>query len=129
MSDLTETLTNLGVARKIAAETYKQYKAEKEVEDALRDQLMAALKEVGLKSAKNDKFIVSISKTPRVVITNEQAAMDWLKNTPDVESDFYIGIKKTEFSTLAKAMLKDTGELADGTEVQITETLSIRSNK
>lgn len=126
---LTELLTELGKARAAANKTYVEYKKEQEIVDVLRDELLVMLKETGLKSAKNDEFTVSISQTPRVVIVNESALIEWLKETPDIESDVYIGVKRSAFDTLAKTMLKSTGELANGTEVAVTEALNIRSNK
>ncbi len=127
--NLSELLDKLGTARKEAADTYKFYKEQKQVEDDLRSELLITLREIGLKSAKNKDFTVSIAETPTIVIRDEHAVMEWLQNTPNVESDFYIGIKKTEFNTLAKQMLKETGELANGTEVEFREALSIRASK
>jgi hypothetical protein len=99
------------------------------VEDSLRVDLEMGLKESGLMSAKNDQFTASISQTPTIVVTHEQSVIDWLKTTPDVESDLYIGIKKTEFNSFAKTLLKGTGEVIPGTELQTREALSIKANK
>lgn len=122
-------LQELGLNKTQAANLYKEYKKLKEIEDILKGQLMFKLKDSSLKSAKGDKYTASITETPTVVIHDEKAVMEWLKNTPNVEADFYIGIKKPEFSTLAKQMLKETGELANGTDIEVRESLSIRSNK
>lgn len=126
---VAELLERLGENKALAAETYKAYKELKEAEQSLKADLTFLLKDSGLKSAKGEAFTASITETPTVVIRDEPALMEWLKNTPDVESDFYIGVKKVEFGTLAKQMLKQTGELADGTEVEVRESLAIRANR
>ncbi len=126
---LAEILEQLGTIKQQGAEVYKAYKVLKDKEDSLKNDLLTVLKSTGLKSAKGDAFTASIAETPTIVIKDEAAAMEWLKNSPNVESDFYIGIKKIEFNGLAKQMLKETGELADGTDVEIRESLSIRANK
>lgn len=126
---VAELLEKLGETKQVANEFYKNYKQFKEQEDNLKAELMLKLSDAGLKSAKGEAFTASISETPTVVIKSETALLEWLKNAPDVEEDFYIGVKKTEFNTLAKQMLKETGELADGTELETRVSLAIRSNK
>lgn len=127
--NVSELLNKLGKNKRESAELYKAYKELKDEEDSLKELLTIQLKEAGLKSAKGEDFTASITETPTVVIKDEPAVLEWLQNTPNVESDFYIGVKKPEFNTLAKQMLKDTGELANGTEVEVRESLAIRSNK
>ncbi len=129
MSNITDLLTNLGELKSQNNDLYKKYKEGKEVEDALKEDLRIALDELGTKTFKNDKFVASFRKDTNIVIEDEQALMEWLRNTPDVEADLYIGVKKTMFTPLAKSMLKGTGELADGTSVEIKESLVIGTNK
>lgn len=126
---IAEILEELGKTRRMANDLYIRYKQLKQIEEEYRAELLIQLHDVGLKSVKGSDFSASIAETPRVVITNETATIEWLKNKPDIEYDFYIGIKNSEFQSLAKQMLKDTGELADGTEVQYTESLAIKNNK
>jgi hypothetical protein len=126
---LAEILEQLGETKQLSNAAYKAYKEFKEQEDKLKQDLLTVLKSTGLKSAKGEAFTASITETPTVYIKDEAAVMEWLKNAPDVESDFYIGIKKPEFNTLAKQMLKETGELANGTDLEIRESLAIRANK
>ncbi len=129
MTTLTELLSQLGSNKKQSNELYTQYKKLKEVEEQLKYDLLVLLKDSELKSAKGKDYTASISETPTIVIRDEAAVLEWLQNTPNIESDFYIGVKKPEFNTLAKQMLKETGELAFGTELEIRESLSIRQNK
>lgn len=127
--NVAETLKQLGLNKKQSAELYKEYKKLKETEDKLKQDLMIQLKEDGLKSVKGEEYTASISETPTVVITHEPSVMEWLRNNPEVEEDFYIGVKGREFGTLTKQLLKDTGEIPNGTEVEVRESLQIRSNK
>lgn len=126
---LSELVAALGEARVAASNLYQTYKEAKGIEDQLRYQLEEQLKVSGLKSVKGADFQAVITETPRVVIKHEQSVIDWLRNTPDVETDRYVGVKASEFQSLAKAMLKDTGEMIPGTEVEVRETLAIRANK
>lgn len=126
---LPELINKLGETKQVANEFYKNYKHFKEEEDGLKAELLSKLKDSGFKSIKGEAYLASISETPTVVIRDETKVMEWLKTTQGKEADFYIGVKKLEFSALAKSMLKETGELADGTEVETRESLSIRANK
>jgi hypothetical protein len=126
---VSELLEELGTVKGKANGYYKSYKELKDQEDALKAELQFKLKDLGTKTFKGDHYTASIAEKPTVIIKDEEALMGWLQNTPNVESDFYIGVKKTEFQTLAKQMLKESGELADGTEVEVRESLSIRSTK
>lgn len=126
--NVAELLEKLGAIKRDANNTYSLYKGFKEKEDELKAELLAQLKDSGLKSAKGNDFTASISETPTVVIKHEPSVLEWLRNAPDVEADVYIGVKGREFGTLTKQMLKETGEIPDGTEVEIRESLSIRSN-
>lgn len=131
MSDVTVTdlVSALGDLKKQSADLYKQYKEVKNIEDIARNDLIEALRASGMKSVKTDKYMASMAYKPSVNILHEQSVIDWLKETPNIETDQYIGLKKTEFKTLALAMLKGTGEVVPGTELVNTESLSIRSNK
>lgn len=125
---LSDLVAALGDARAKASAAYDTYKTLKAIEDDIRESLYAELQSSGLRSAKGDDFTASIAQKPTVVIKDEQAAMDWLKEAPDVETDVYIGLKATEFQSLAKSVLKGTGEIIPGTEIQIRESLAIKSN-
>jgi hypothetical protein len=125
---LSELVAALGEARTASSNAYEGYKEIKGHEDQLRYELELKLHDMGLKSAKGEDFTASIVEKPTIVVKHEQSVIDWLKNTPDVEPDRYIGLKTTEFQSLAKSMLKGTGEVIPGTEVEVRESLAIRSN-
>jgi hypothetical protein len=128
-SSLSKLLTELGLARQRAAEAYKLYKQLKEQEDGLRAALFEELHLIGLDSAKGSDFTASIRKEPTFIIQHEPSVIQWLRETPDVEEDAYIGLDKTKFKTLAKTILKQTGEIIPGSEYLISESLAIRANK
>lgn len=127
--DIANLISSLGELKKAQAEAYKTYKGMKEAEDSLKAQLIEQLQVVGLKSAKGDKYSVSISSRSDVVVTHEQSVIEWLKTSPDVETDAYIGLKMTPFKVLAKQVLKDTGEIVPGTNLKTIESISVKENK
>lgn len=126
---LSFLLEALGIARQEASAKYIEYKELKTKEDVLRSQLMEELESTGLKSVKGSDFSAHITEKPMITIHSEQAVIEWLRNAPDIESDIYIGIKPTQFQTLAKSLLKGTGEMIDGTQLVTSTSLSIKSNK
>ncbi len=126
---LSDLVAALGEARLATTNCYEAYKEVKGIEDNLRYELEQQLKAEGLKSVKGANFSAVITETPCVVVKHESSVIDWLRNTPDVEADQYIGLKATEFQNLAKTMLKGTGEVIPGTEVEVRESLAIRANK
>lgn len=126
---ISELIEQLGINKNLANETYTAYKKLKEAEEVLKAELYAKLTETGLKSAKGGKYTASITEKPSIVINHEQSILDWLKESPNVEADAYIGLKATPFKSLAMQVLKETGEIVPGTELQTTESLSIRANK
>lgn len=129
MSDVSALVDELGQLGQASKELYGQYKAVEEQKAEVRAALTEALQMTGLRSAKTSAFTASIAVKPSIQITHEQSVIDWLKESPNIETDQYIGLKKTEFKTLATALLKDTGEVIPGTEVLQQETLSVRANK
>lgn len=125
---LSELIAALGQARTASNGAYEHYKELKGLEDQLRYELELELKQSGLKTAKGHNFTATIVERPTVVVKNETEVLEWLREAPNVESDLYIGLKKTEFSSLATSMLKGTGEVIPGTEVEVRESLAIKAN-
>ena len=126
---LPELMAKLGQARKARQDAYEAYQMHKMIEDDRRGELEMKLRSEGLRSARNDEYSVAITARPTIQITNEAVVMDWLRHQPDIEPDLYIGVKKTQFDTLARIALKATGEIVPGTEVIETEYLSIKANR
>lgn len=129
MSNVSTLVDRLGALGQQSKELYEKYKGIEEQKVEVRQQLQELLAAVGLQSAKTTDFTASVASKPTVLVTNEQSVIDWLKQTPDVETDQYIGLKRTEFKSLATTILKQTGEVIPGTEVLLQNTLSIRKNK
>lgn len=126
---IPELMEKLGSARRASKDVYDAYKAAKELEDGLRAELDTKLRSEGLRSAKNDDYIASITSKPLVKITDERAAINWLERQPDIETDLYIGLKKAAFDGLVKAALKTDGEVVPGTELENNEYLTIKEVK
>jgi len=126
MKKLMEELGKLRLETESAYETYRIKKMEL---DSLKTQLIEELEKIGLKSAKTDKITASIVQKPSIMVTHEESVIDWLQNNPDIEPDLYIGLKKSSFDPLAKQWFAKTGEVIPGTETQVSEYLSIKTNK
>lgn len=128
MSNIAELIEQLGLNKKLASEAYKGYKKLKEAEEGLKAELLMKMAESGAKSFKGDKYGASITHKADIEIIHEQSVIEWLQNTPNVEADAYIGLKRTEFKNLARDMLKNTGELAPGTETVYKDFVTIKEN-
>lgn len=126
---ISELIEQIGVNKKRQAEAYKTYKDLKEIEEIWKAELMAELDKSGLKSAKGEKYMASISSRSDVIVTSESDVVEWLKNDPNVEEDAYIGLKVSTFKPLANEVLKKTGEIIPGTERVIKDSLTIKENK
>jgi len=122
-------MKKLGKLRLETENAYEDYKIKRIELDSLKNQLIEELEAIGLKSARTDDYTASIVSKPSIVVTHEPSVIDWLQNNPDVEPDVYIGLKQSSFKPLAQQWLTKTGEIIPGTEPQITEYLSIKSNK
>lgn len=125
---LSELVAALGESRQATTDAYTAYKEQKGIEEQLRYELELKLKAEGLKGTKGANYNAVFTEKPEVIITHEQSVIDWLNESPEIETDQYIGLKKTEFKSLAVSMLKHTGEMIPGTEVRMQESLTIRAN-
>lgn len=130
MEDLTvpQLISLVGQSAVQNRTLYKQYTESKEQEYQARAILQEKLRESGMLSAKTENYMVSITKKSDVNVIDDKAAIAWMRDRK-LDLNYYVGLKKTEFKTMARAMLKETGEVAGGTEVVETESLSIRENK
>lgn len=126
---LSELVDQLGELKREANAHYSAYKDMQVHIAELSGLLQAKLELVGLRSAKSAKYGASISQRTNVVVTSEVAVKEWLLNEPNIEHDFYIGLKLTPFKQLANQVLKETGEVIPGTEREIKETITIKANK
>jgi hypothetical protein len=127
-SNLSDLVRSLGLARKTTQSAYKDYQFYKHLEDDLRQELETLLYVMDLRSAKGEDYTASIAEKPTVLVRDEVAIMHWLQDTPDVEYDQYVGLKRAEFKSLADSLLKNTGETVPGTEVEVRKSLRITAN-
>jgi hypothetical protein len=127
--EIAYLVASLGELKSAQAETYKALKGMKETEEVLKQELMAKLSDNGLRSAKGEKYSASIASRSDIIVVDETAVVEWLKNEPNVEEDQYIGLKLLNFKPLANQVLKETGEIIPGTDRVIKESLSIKENK
>ena len=125
---VADLINAIGENKKIANDLYGQYKTYKDEEATLKNVLGDKLASLGLKSAKGSDYTASIAESPTLVIKDEAQVIAWIKDKLPNEVDYYIGIKKTEFNSLAKTVAKEAKTI-DGTELVINESLAIRANK
>ena len=125
----SELLEIIGEKRRMLNQMYSEYKNGMVELANLKNQLLLMLEENGLKSIKSNNYGVSIVTKPKLNILSEQSIREWLENTPDIESDAYIGLKLTPFKSFAIQYFKDTGEMIDGIEYSSEQTLSVKDNK
>jgi hypothetical protein len=126
---INQLIDKLGELGKQSAYYYGEYKKTEETKAAVKAELIQTLQAMDLRSAKTETFTASIASKPSIQVTHEQSVIDWLNETPEIETDAYIGLKKTEFKSLAMTLLKQTGEQIPGTELVTTESISVRRNK
>jgi len=99
------------------------------LKEELQMQLMAAMKEQGMKTVGTEQNTISIAqkKTPKVV---DQSKLDADLEQRGLLEDMYVKKFDTiRFKSVANNLLKDTGEVLDGTDIEVTEYISIRNKK
>lgn len=124
---VADLINAIGENKKVANDLYGQYKELKDEEATLKNVLGSKLESLGLRSAKGLDYTASIASSPTLVIKDEAQVIAWIKDKLPNEVDYYIGIKKTEFNSLAKTVAKED-KVIDGTELVINESLAIRAN-
>lgn len=129
LRDLNELINELGKLGQESKQLYEAWQVKKQQQDEKKAILLAMLQSSDMRSAKTSNYTASISSRPNIVIKNEQAVIAWLKEAPGVETDHYLGIKRAEFKSLANTLLKETGEVIEGTDIERTESISIKGNK
>lgn len=126
---ISKLLDKLGENKKLQAEKYQAYKELREAEETMKAELLAEMRAAGSLSFKGERYIATISERKDIAITHEHSVMEWLEETPNIETDAYIGLKLNEFKTLAKQVLKETGEIIPGTDLVVKESLSVKGVK
>lgn len=127
--NVSELIEEIGTKRNELNKMYSEYKKGMIELSELKQELQQSLIASGLQSAKSKNYGVAIVPKPKINVVSESAVKEWLENTPDIESDQYIGLKLTPFKQLATIWFKDTGEMIDGVEYATDEAITIRSNK
>ena len=129
MTKTVELIEQLGELSTNNKALYKAYKESKDIEDELREALTLSLQSDKLKSAKTEKYLVTIAQRPAIQIDSETDVLDWIKANPKYEADMYIGLKATPFKSFAMKYMKETGEVINGTDYVVNESLMIKENK
>jgi hypothetical protein len=130
LSNLQRALYKLYKAKEAENLAWKTLDGFKQSTEAAKNEVYAELKSLGIKSAKTDDgFTAVIANRVNIAIKHEPSVIDWIRNNPDLEADVYIGLKKSAFDPIARTILKSTGEVVPGTEIETVEYLSPRFPK
>lgn len=126
--NLSELMADLLVAKHNTKSAYEVYKACKDVENALREELMQLLNDNKLKSAKDASSgaVATIATKLAIEIKDEEKVIEWIKQQPTLDPKTYIGLIKTKFDGIARTWLQQSGELVPGTELQENDYLSVK---
>lgn len=93
----------------------------------VRQQIIDAMREEGLRQVKTDEETVSIARRLSYQV-NEPQWRAWAVKQPNIELDmFYVTtLDKKRVTDYSEKILKTTGELADGISATETDYVSIR---
>ena len=129
--NIPDLMNELVIARRNTQSAYEVYKACKETENEIRNDLLQELRDTGLKSVSDSETgnTAAILKREQIKVTSETKVMQWLKDNPSMEVEQYISLHKAAFEPVAKAWLKQTGEVIPGTEIVDNEYLAIKEKK
>lgn len=126
---ISQLVDDVGVAGEMYRQAAQTASDLKVVFDERRTELLLALREDHLKSAKTAYYTATITRKSGVVITNEQLVVDWLKTNKEVDETQYIGLKRTQFNPLATVLYNNTGELVPGTALTESEFITMKPAK
>lgn len=115
--------------RKAVDDSYELYKLKKVALDSAKAELEAEMQAAEIESVKSGDVRATLALRTGIEIVHEPSVIEWLQNEPNIESDVYIGVKKSAFEPLAKVVMQKTGEVIPGTQTKFTEYLSIRKDK
>lgn len=127
--DISKMIKQLGEVKSEQKLLRQKLDVLKQVEADLKADLQAQLDTLGLKSVKGERYQASMATKSDIVVTHEPSVVEWLKQHPEVEYDAYVHLDKSAFKTLAKQVMKTTGEVIPGSDTVHTQYLSIKENK
>lgn len=129
MNDIISLAKELGDLRekvKVSEEYLAGLKADKQ---KCQNKLMEAMKSSDLKSIKTSDANYALTVKKDIKIFDEQAAMLQLQERGIYEEYVKPKLDTLKFKSYANSLLKETGEVIDGTEMTETSYISIKSLK
>lgn len=91
----------------------------------LREEVLAQLQANKMEKYGDDKVTVYITKKNKFKVANPDKVIGWLKEQ-NLKVDDYFEMATARVVTLAESLLAENGELVDGVEHQVVETLNVR---
>lgn len=111
---------------------YGKYKELATKQAELLQEIKSELIRAGTKKYEtlDDKYLVTIKdNAPTFDILDEKATIGWLKRQENVDVDMMVGIRKDMFTPYARTILKSTGEVIDGTRINVSQTVLIKERE
>lgn len=126
MKDKVDKLIELKDKYQEAYDIYQQFKFEY---DKIRLELLKDMSELGVKSLDQGKYLAVRREEIDVKLVDDKLAIEWVHNHPELEPDFYIGVKWAHLKPIVKTALKRDGEVIPGCELVKNESVSITEKK
>lgn len=119
-------LTQLRDQINTAKEVLKSLQDER---DQIQSGIIADMTKAGLKSIKTHSHNFSITTKKDIKVVDEEAILKELKDRKLYNEYVKPKLDTIAFKLMANSLLKETGEIMEGTEQTETEYMSIKSNK
>jgi len=101
----------------------------KEKKDEIQAKLIAAMEEMELKSIKTNTNSYSMAVRRTISVYDSQAVIEDMKLRDPKESYTQVTLDVKKFEGYSKALLKESGEMVDGTDINETPYITIKAVK
>ena len=126
-NEITSIAGQLSLMREKVERIKTLLQLEQDKRNKLQNKLMDVMKISGINSIKTNTNIFSLVSKQDARIVDEPALMQDLRSRELAEGLIITKIDSLRFKALARALLKETGELFEGTELNTSEYVSIRN--
>lgn len=108
----------------------EQHKVIAEQIEALKGEIHYELQaNKSMRSEPTDKGYYAMRVKANKQSVDQNAALEYIRNRPDIEDDLFLNVNNAMYKELAKQEIKKTGEVLPGIETYETEYVTIRKVK
>lgn len=108
----------------------EQYKELAEQIEALKCEIHYELQaNKSMRSEPTDKGYYAMRVKTNKQSVDQNAALEYIRNRPDIEADLFLNVNNAMYKELAEQEIKKTGEVLPGIETYETEYITIRKVK